>query len=153
MPQAQFDALVTLVKRLMWEHGLTLDDVYPHGQVTYTSCPGSTYSKVPALKGKWSYDKFEQAVLSEKKDEVVDVLKVAVLLFTKDDYWAGADVAAKNGSCALFVRSADQSVPAEAKNSQKLIVVGGPTTNHPNEVLLSGKDKYDTAAAVAKYLG
>jgi len=153
MPQAQFDALVALVKRLMREHGLTLDDVYPHGQVTYTSCPGSTYSKVPALKGKWSYDKFEQAVLSEKKDEVLDVLKVAVLLFTKDDYWAGADVAAKNGSCALFVRPADQSVPAEAKNSQKLIVVGGPTTNHPNEVLLSGKDKYDTAAAVAKYLG
>jgi len=38
-------------------------------------------------------------------------------------------------------------------NSKQLIVVGGPTTKHPNEVLLSGKDKYATAAAVAKYLG
>ena len=153
MPQAQFDALVALVKRLMREHRLTLDDVYPHGQVTYTSCPGSIYSKVPALKGTWSYDKFEQAVLIEKKDEVQDVLKVAVLLFTKDDYWAGADVAAKNGSCALFVRPVDQSVPADAKTALQIIVVGGPTTKHPNEVLLSGKDKYATAAAVAKYLG
>jgi len=153
MPQAQFDALVTLVKRLMGEHGLTLDDVYPHGQVTYTSCPGSTYSKVPALKGKWSYDKFEQAVLIEKKDEVLDMLKVAVLLFTKDDFWAGADVAAKNGNCAVFVRAEDRSIPADAKNSQKLYIVGGGSVGHPNEILLSGKDKYQTAAAVAKYLG
>jgi len=26
-------------------------------------------------------------------------------------------------------------------------------TKHPNEVLLSGKTKYESAAAVAKYLG
>lgn len=81
------------------------------------------------------------------------VLKVAVLLFTKDDFWAGADVAVKNGNCAVFVRLPDQSVPADSMNSKQLIVVGGATTKHPNEVLLSGKDKYATAAAVAKYLG
>ncbi|MHB1654116.1 MAG: peptidoglycan recognition protein family protein [Desulfitobacteriaceae bacterium] len=82
-----------------------------------------------------------------------DVLKVAVLLFTKDDYWAGADVSVKNANCAIFVRPDDHSVPADAKSARQLIVVGGPTTKHPNEVLLSGKDKYGTAAAVAKYLG
>ena len=82
-----------------------------------------------------------------------DVLKVAVLLFTKDDYWAGADVAAKNGNCAMFVRAADHSVPAEAMSAKLLIVIGGATTKHPNEVLLTGNDKYQTAAAVAKYLG
>ena len=77
---------------------------------------------------------------------VVDVLDVAVLLFTKEDYWAGADVAAQNGNCAVFVRPA-------GVNTKKLIVVGGATTGHANEVLLSGNTKYDTAAEVAKYLG
>ena len=64
MPQAQFNALVALVKRLMSQYGLTLDNVYPHGQVTYTDCPGCTYSKLPNAKGLWSYDEFEKAVLS-----------------------------------------------------------------------------------------
>jgi len=82
-----------------------------------------------------------------------DVLEVAVLLFTKEDYWAGTDVAAKNGDCAVFIRPADLSVPKDAMSAKKLIVIGGSTTNHPNEVLLSGNSKYDTAAAVAKYLG
>ena len=59
----------------------------------------------------------------------------------------------KNGSCALFVRPVDHSVPAEAKTALQLIVVGGPTTKMANEVLLSCKDKYATAAAVLKYLG
>lgn len=81
-----------------------------------------------------------------------DVLGVAVLLYTKEDYWAGTDVSTKNGNCAIFVRPDDHSVPKDAMSAKKLIVVGGPTTNHPNEVLLSGKDKYETAAAVANYL-
>lgn len=38
-------------------------------------------------------------------------------------------------------------VPAEAMSAVKLVVVGRPMTNHPNEVLLSGHDKYVTAAA------
>jgi hypothetical protein len=152
MPQKQYDALIGLVRRLIKKYGLTLDSVYPHGQVTYTSCPGCTYGKVPALKGSWSYDEFEQAVLGTIKEDK-DVLKVAVLLYTKDDFWAGSDVAAKHGNCAIFVRGADRSAPADAMSAQKLIVVGGPSTKHPNEVLLSGNDKYDTAAAVAKYLG
>ena len=62
-------------------------------------------------------------------------------------------MAVKNGNCAIFVRSADLSVPTDAMTAKQLIVVGGGTTKHPNELLLSGKDKYQTAAAVAKYLG
>ena len=68
MPKMQFDAVVALVKSLMGEYGLTLDNVYPHGQVTYTDCPGCVYSKVPALSGGWNYDSFEQAVLSPVKE-------------------------------------------------------------------------------------
>lgn len=65
MPRAQFLSLVKLVKQLMGDSSLTLDDVYPHGQVAYTDCPGCTYSKVPALGGRWSYDEFESAVIGE----------------------------------------------------------------------------------------
>ena len=82
-----------------------------------------------------------------------DVLDVAILLFTKDDYWAGADVATRNGNCAMFIRPFDQTVPQDAWIAKKLIVIGGPMTGHPNEALLSGDDKYDTAQAVKKYLG
>lgn len=88
-----------------------------------------------------------------KEKEVIDVLGVAVLLFSKEDYWSGTDVAAKNGNCAMFIRPADRSVPKDAMSAKQLIVIGGPTTGHSNEVLLSGKTKYDTAQAVGKYLG
>lgn len=91
----------------------------------------------------------EDAGLWEEKKMTLDV---AVLLFTKEDFWAGIDVALKNGNCAIFLRGNDQSIPKDAMGAKKLIVVGGLTTKHPNEVLLSGKDKYDTAAAVKKYL-
>ena len=77
-----------------------------------------------------------------------DVLDVAVLLFTKDDYWAGADVAAKHGNCAIFVRPS-----MDAKKAKTLIVVGGSSIRQTGEILLSGDNRYDTAAAVAKYLG
>jgi len=82
----------------------------------------------------------------------IEVLNVAVLLYTNEDFWDGADVAAKNGNCAIFVRPADHSVPADFKNVLLPIVVGGPTTGLPHEILLSGPTKYDTAQAVARYL-
>jgi hypothetical protein len=82
-----------------------------------------------------------------------DMLSIAVLLHTKDDFWAGYDVAYKNNNCAIFVRNPDKTVPGDAWNAQRLAVVGGPTTGHQGEILLSGKDKYDTAAKVKEYLG
>ena len=157
MSAAQFNGLVSLVKHLMAQYGLTLDNVYPHCQVANTACPGCTYSKVASLHGMWSYDEFEKAVL--KNDiavvkGVTEVLDVAVLLFTDNDYWAGIDVSHANGSCAIFVRGTDKTViHPDAKAAKKLIVVGGASTGHPSEMLLSGNTKYDTAAAVAKYLG
>ncbi|WP_407312014.1 N-acetylmuramoyl-L-alanine amidase family protein [Desulfosporosinus sp. SB140] len=111
--------------------------------IDYLASHGKTWANLVA-------DVAAQYMQMEEEDKV---LNVAVLLFTKDDYWAGVDVAAKNGNCALFIRPSDQSVPAEAMNTKQLFVVGGPTAKHPNEVLLSGKDKYATAAMVAKYLG
>lgn len=143
MLEAQYQATLALHRWLIGTLGIpvTRDNIIGHyriDSVNRANCPGTGFP----------WDRLFKDLQGGS-----DVLKVAVLLFTKEDYWAGADVAAKNSNCAIFVRTADHSVPADAMNSQKLIVVGGPTTNHPNEVLLSGIDKYQTAAAVAKYLG
>jgi len=81
-----------------------------------------------------------------------DMLDVAILLYSKEDYWAGTDVSDKNGNCAIFIRPADKSVPKDAMNSKKLFVIGGETVKHPNEILLSGSNKYGTAQAVYSYL-
>ena len=81
-----------------------------------------------------------------------NVLDVAVLLFSKEDYWSGHDVCVKNGNCALFTRF-NGTIPKEAMSAKKLIIVGGGSVNHQNEILLSGNTKYDTAQAVGKYLG
>jgi N-acetylmuramoyl-L-alanine amidase len=109
---------------------------------TWDQLLSSIDNEIQNIKGNQSANK-----------EETDVLDVAVLLNTKEDYWAGADVAAKNSNCAVFVRGSDKSIPSDAMSAKKLIVVGGATTGHPNEVLVSRKTKYDTAAAVGKYLG
>jgi len=166
MPKAQFNGLVSLVKKLMIQYNLTLDDVYPHGQVTYTDCPGCTYSKVTALKGLWNYDEFESAIRNEsnnnsnstiqstinnnKGDD--NVLEKAVLLYSKDDYFAGGDVALKY-NCAIFIRPTDKSCPKEAFSAKELFVIGGSSVKHPKEILLSGNNKFDTCAEVNKFLG
>lgn len=143
MPEAQYQATLALHRWLIGTLGIpvTRDNIIGHyriDSVNKANCPGAGFP--------WNR-------LFQDLQGGNDVLKVAVLLFTKEDYWAGVDAAVRNGNCAIFVRPADHSVPADAKSAQKLIVIGGPTTKHPNEVLLSGNNKYDTAAAVAKYLG
>ncbi|KLU67840.1 hypothetical protein DEAC_c02470 [Desulfosporosinus acididurans] len=81
-------------------------------------------------------------------------LEVAVLMDTEEDFWSAIDVSRSNGNCALFVRpSHNATPPADAMKAKHLITVGGATTGHPNETLLSGDDKFGTAAAVKKYLG
>ncbi|GAB6154433.1 N-acetylmuramoyl-L-alanine amidase [Desulfosporosinus burensis] len=142
MPEAQYQATLALHRWLIGKLDIpvTRDNIIGHyriDSVNRSRCPGTGFP----------WDRLFKDLQGGN-----DVLQVAVLLYTKEDYWAGADVSVKNGNCAIFVRPEDLSVPAEAMSSQKLIVVGGPTTKHPNEVLLSGKDKYQTAAAVAQYL-
>jgi N-acetylmuramoyl-L-alanine amidase len=88
---------------------------------------------------------------SPKIQEVNDVLDVAVLLYSKDDYFAGGDVAQKY-NCAIFIRPADKSCPKEAMSAKQLIIVGGSSVKHPNETLLSGNTKFDTAYEVGKFL-
>jgi len=90
-----------------------------------------------------------QSINNNQGDD--NVLEKAVLLYSKDDYFAGGDVALKY-NCAIFIRPADKSCPQEAFSAKKLIVVGGSSVKHPNEVLLSGNNKFDTCAEVNKFL-
>lgn len=143
MPEAQYQATLWLHKDLVQQRGILADadHIIGHNRidsVNRPNCPGSGFP--------WG------RLFKDLRGDN-DVLNVAVLLFSKEDYWSGTDVATKNGNCAMFVRPADRSVPKDAMSAKKLIVIGGPTTGHQNEVLLSGKTKYDTAQAVGKYLG
>lgn len=82
-----------------------------------------------------------------------NVLKVAILKYTPEDEWAAKDVDQKLGGVANFTRQKTSlRIPDDAMNAEQLIVIGGPTTGHKNEILLSGKDKYETASKVAAYL-
>jgi len=143
MPEAQYQATLKLHKWLIdfFDIPIDRDHIIGHyriDSVNKANCPGSGFP----------WDR-----LFEDLQGGTDVLKVAVLLYSKEDYWAGTDVAVRNGNCGIFVRSLGGVIPTDAMNAEKLIVVGGPTTKHPNEVLISGDTKYDTAKAVGKYLG
>jgi hypothetical protein len=79
--------------------------------------------------------------------------KIAILKFTPEDEWSAKDIDAKHGGVANFTRQgAGKAIPPEAMLADLLIVIGGPTTGHKNEILLSGKDKYETASKVSDYL-
>jgi hypothetical protein len=97
-------------------------------------------------------DHFGVSVTAQKKE--VGIVDNAILMFTDEDYWSAKDVSAKNGGIAMFVRQgATRAIPADALKAKHLFVIGGASTGHVSETLLSGNDKYDTAAAVGKYLG
>jgi len=143
LTEDQYQATIWLHRDLIKKYGIPIDADHIIGHYRIDSinrpdCPGSGFP----------WDRLFKDLKGES-----DVLEVAVLLYTKEDYWAGADVAEKNGNCAVFVRGTDRSAPKDATSAKKLIVVGGATTGHAGEVLLSGETKFDTAAVVGKYLG
>ena len=97
-------------------------------------------------------DHFGVSVTAQGEEE--SVVDDAILMFSDEDYWSAKDVSAKKGGIAMFVRQGTaRTIPADALKSKHLITIGGPTTGHTNETLLSGKTKYDTSAVVGKYLG
>ncbi|MCO1599805.1 N-acetylmuramoyl-L-alanine amidase [Desulfosporosinus nitroreducens] len=154
MPKAQFDALVGLVRSLMAEHKLTLDNVYPHGQVAYTDCPGCTYSKVPVLtNGLWSYDEFEQAVLEpEKEEEDEEAMDHAVIYFTDTDFSSARIVSRKLGGCAMYCRDGNNAnVHKDIEKCKHPVVVGGEELNISGVTNCCGLHAEDTAIKAAQY--
>ena len=147
MNDVQFFASVKHCAEKCKEFGIvpSTSTIRQHKSDYATDCPGDNFP----------YDRYVKEVINlynNNNKGVDDVLDVAVLLFSKEDYWSGTDVAEKNGNCAIFIRPTDKSVPKNAMNSKKLITIGGSKTGHLNEILLSGNTKYDTAQKVSKYL-
>jgi len=152
MPQAQFNALVALVKKLMKQYNLTLDNVYPHGQVCYTDCPGCTYSKVPVLKGKWSYDEFESAVKSNIpiKEEVKKVKNLVIYQYPEDKGTAEC--------LAIHLQCPVAYYPKQFTNDlfdlvENIYQVGGSKVDPRIREVISGNDFDDSMVAYLKYVG
>ena len=136
LTEPQYQSSLWLHQELSKKYEIPIDSdhIIGHSRINKDhDCPGTGFP----------WDRLFQDLKEES-----DILKVAVLLNTKDDFWAGVDVAEKNGDCAIFLRPSD-----EAKKAETLIVVGGASVRASNEILLSGTDKFDTAAEVKKYLG
>jgi len=144
LTESQYQSTLWLHKQLIAKWGIPIDvnHIIPHSCINAGhNCPGPAF---PWLR-----------LLTDLKaaEGGTDEVKTIVLLYSDNDYWAGVDVAARNGQCPIVVRPANRSVPPVAMNCEHLITIGGPKAGHKNETYLSGQTKYDTAAAVAKYLG
>ena len=141
MSDVQFEALVKENLRIMRLYNIPLSNVRCHRMQYATACPGNSFP--------WS------RLLQELANQLqggTDVLKLAILLNSEQDFFSGIDLERRGGGTALFIRNSDKSIPKDAFSATQLIVVGGASTGHPNEVLLSGLTKYDTAESVGRYL-
>jgi len=133
-----------LTKYLMNEFGLPEDKVIRHYDCSLKQCPKSFSAN------NWTkWFEFKKRLNNQGDD---NVLEKAVLLYSKDDYFAGGDVALKY-NCAIFIRPTDKSCPNEAFSAKELFVIGGSSVKHPKEIILSGNNKFDTCAEVNKFLG
>lgn len=158
MPQAQFNALVKLIKELMKQYNLTLDNIYPHGQVCFTDCPGCTYSNVPVLKGKWSYDEFENAINQPSPPSPIvpqpfeggkKVKNLVIYLYPEDSGCAE--------SLGRFYKCPVSFYPKQFTNDlfdlvENVFQVGGSAVNSKVK-LISGQDDGDTMVAYLKFIG
>lgn len=88
--------------------------------------------------------------------EVIQVER-AILLFGQDDLPTAKRLQGKIGNCAIFFRNSDATAPSDIQSAKQLFVVGGKLDgsdiNHPNKVVLAGKDWFKTADAVSAYIG
>jgi len=162
MPQAQFNGLVKLVKDLMKQYNLTLDNIYPHGQTTYTDCPGCTYSKVPALKGMWNYDDFEKAVNNKSNTTIQSInnnqgdefkMEHAVFYFTERDFSVARMISSKLKDCAIYCRNGiNANIHLDIKNVKHPIFVGGAEYHdNSNTTNCCGEHDYDTFILASNY--
>ncbi len=60
--QAMVNSLTTLLTDLCHKQGMTIDDLYPHFQVSATACPGGSYAKLGLDTGFFDYDLVERSV-------------------------------------------------------------------------------------------
>lgn len=151
MPQAQFDALVKLVKQLMAQYNLTLDNVYPHCQISKTACPGCTYNKVPSAYGFWNYNEFEKAVNNKEKGDFQ--MEHAVFYFSDRDYSAARMISSKLGNCAMYCRNGNNAnIHPDIKFVKHPVFVGGAEYHdNPNTTNCCGLHDYNTAELAAQY--
>jgi N-acetylmuramoyl-L-alanine amidase len=79
----------------------------------------------------------------------------AILIYTQDDLETAKRLFSKYGLCPIFFRDTiNKNVfSQDVYKAKTLIIVGGPSVNHPNEILLSGSNWFTTNMATGKYLG
>lgn len=124
MPQAQYDALIKLVRQLMAQYNVT--EVFAHQDVTYTDCPGN-----------WDFDKFKTDLAEEKK------MFENLVCYGGFDFGAAQLLADKLHAPLVHVDNVTDDLWACAKNKFK---VGG--SEFRDAKVISGSDRFATMQAV-----
>lgn len=127
MPHAQFDGLVELVRELMKQYNIPIDMVFKHNDVTYTDCPGNT----------WSWDTFKIALMEEKK------MFENLVVYGGFDDGAANLLADKLKAPLVHIDNVTDDLWSCAKNKYK---VGGGAFRDAKVV--SGDDRFATMQAV-----
>lgn len=60
--EAMVNGLIKCLVNLCGSQSITIDDIYPHFQVTATACPGASYGKLSLHTGYLDYDYVERTV-------------------------------------------------------------------------------------------
>lgn len=141
VPETMFKGLITFLVGLCRTRAMTMDDIYPHFQVTQTDCPGASYRKLGFNTGHLDYDQVEQSVNLLLKG--ADTMPV-IFFFGPDDYILAKRVALKVNA-AIAPRELYGKLPASS-----VFIVGGPAVD--GAVNLTGQAWEDTAQAVINYL-
>lgn len=85
--------------------------------------------------------------------EVKKTVDYGILIYSADDFPTAKRLCAKYGNCAIFLRLSDGSAPEDVSKVNTLLLVGGKSVGHANEILLSGDNWFASAVAVGKHMG
>lgn len=147
-PVLQVAGLIRFLTEWLKDRGLTMDDAYPHFQITATKCPGATYKKLGLATGFLDYDYVERVVTHNLEDKEESGLKL-IIAYTEADLPAALILADFVQGAVILARNTQ---PWDLSRFSIVFQVGGPTLKSKTTVLLSGIDRYATAKKVIEYI-
>jgi hypothetical protein len=147
LPLAMVQGLINFLAGFCKPRSMTINDCYPHFQITATLCPGASYKKLGLDTGFLDYDMVEAAVNENLKGKVVSVENPIIVVFGWWDLILGYGLAEK-----LRAPVISRAFNWRAGSFNKFYIVGGPPEAGADVVNLTGVTWEDTARAVLEVL-
>ena len=138
--EAQIEAGGWLIAKLLEEEGLSIDDIVGHNDLTETSCPGENFP-LEAMRAS-----AEEYVNEGGESEMLDR---AIVINSYADFPV-AELLANRLEAPIYTRTVAQRIQV----AEEIFVVGGSEEDleGDNFTVLSGDNRFETAARVSEYL-